>query len=199
MELKLPPLEVPAADPFKFDALSRKESIQALSTFIGAVTPPFTLAIDSPWGTGKSTFIRMWKAHLELQNYLCLYFDAWSTDFANDPLVAFLGELDELSRRIHPKSIAHLQRAKKIATVLAKRALPAVGKIATGGLLDVDELAEKALSEIASDAIKDLVDVYTAEKDLILRFRESLTKTIAELQAKGKQPRLIIFLDEVDR
>src|SRR5258708_25650222 len=119
MEFKLPPIDVPADNPFSFDGLGRKDSVQALTNLVGALKGPFTVAIDSPWGTGKTTFVRMWKAFLESQGFHCLYFDAWSTDFSSDPLVAFLGELNTLLTKTEGRELErNFKKARKIATVL---------------------------------------------------------------------------------
>ena len=83
---------------FRFDALNRKPSVEALSNLLNSLTGPFVLTIDSPWGTGKTTFIKIWKAYLESQGFACLYFNAWETDFSTDPLVAFLSEFDSLEK-----------------------------------------------------------------------------------------------------
>jgi hypothetical protein len=202
MEFKLAPIEVPADDPFRYDALERKASVETLSNLVNALQGPFVLAIDSPWGTGKTTFIRIWKAFLESQNFVCLYYSAWETDFSTDPLLAFLGELEHLEKSIKTKNknfATYFDKTKKIATILAKRALPVAGKIATAGLFDLDAFTEKALSELVSGSITDAVDAYSAEKDLIKRFHESLSKSIATLQMEGKKNQLIVFVDEVDR
>ena len=202
MEFKIAPIEVPTNNPFQFDALKRKASIEALTNLVHALKGPFVLAIDSPWGTGKTTFIRIFKAFLESLGFACLYFNAWETDFSTDPLVAFLSEFESLEKTIdikHETFAKFFDKAKKIATVLAKKTMPVAGKIATGGLLDLDDFSTKALADLVSDTIKDAVDAYTAEKDLIRQFHEALTKAIAALEEKGKKDQLIVFVDEIDR
>lgn len=47
-------------------------------------------------GTGKTTFVKMWRQQLEDQEFKTLYFNAWENDYADDVLVALLAELDEL-------------------------------------------------------------------------------------------------------
>lgn len=202
MEFKIQPIEVPGDDPFRFDALERRASIEALTALIEELQGPFVLAINSPWGTGKTTLIRMWKNFLESKGFVCLYFSAWETDFTTDPVVAFLGEIGEIRDIVEPEKesfASYFDKAKKIATLLAKRGLPVAGKIATAGLLDIDMFTEKALADLVSDTIDDAVDAYTAEKGLIKKFHESLTKCIEKLQTKGKKDQLIFFVDEVDR
>ena len=202
MEFKLEPLEVPLDNPFKFDALNRKASVEALTNLLNSLKGPFVLTLDSPWGTGKTTFIRIWKAVLESQNFVCLYFNAWEKDFSTDPLVAFLGEFEALEKNILPKNKSfkkYFNKAKKLGTAIARRALPLAGKIATSGILDIDEVLKTSLSDIVSGNIKDAVDAYLAEKDLIEEFHKSLSKSIETLRERGKKDQLIVFVDEVDR
>ena len=63
----------------------------------------------------------------------------------------------------------------------------------------MDTFTEKALADLVADTIDDAVDAYTAEKSLLEQFHKSLTDTIEKLNAEGKKPQLIVFVDEVDR
>jgi hypothetical protein len=198
MQFKLPPVEIPSDDPFRFDGLQRRASVEAVASLLDNLSGPFVLAIDSPWGTGKTTFVRMLKGFLELRGFLCLYFNAWETDFTTDPLIAFLGEMDQLLKTHNHKRKA-LDKTKKIATLIAKRVLPVAGKIATGGLLDLDSFTEKALAELVSDSVNDAVDAYSAEKNLIESFHKSLSEAVEKLKADDKKANLLVFVDEVDR
>lgn len=202
MKYKLAPLEIPAEDPFRFDALSRRPSVEALSLLLDELQGPFVLAIDSPWGTGKTTFARFLMSDLRLKGHTCLYFNAWETDFSIDPMVAFLGELGTLiSSDVKNESAPakHFQKAKKIATLLAKKAIPVAGKVVTGGLLDLDSFTEKSIAEYVESSITDAVDAYAAERTLIEKFRTSLSDAIKKLDKDGKKSKLIIFVDEMDR
>ncbi len=202
MKYKLKPLEIPAEDPFKFDALNRRPSVEALSLLLDELEGPFVLAIDSPWGTGKTTFVRLLMSDLKSKGYACLYFNAWTTDFSTDPMVAFLGELQTLvSSDVGNESAVakHFQKAKKIATLLAKKAIPVAGKVATGGLLDLDSFTEKSIAEYVESSITDAVDAYAAERTLIEKFRTSLGDAIKKLNEDGKKSKIIIFVDEMDR
>lgn len=202
MEYKLTPLEIPDENPFQNDALNRRGSIESLTTLVSELNGPFVLAIDSPWGTGKTTFIRMWKKYLESQHFVCLYFNAWESDFSTDPLVAFLGEIDRFSSKtsVENKEFkSAFEKTKRIATLLAKRALPAAGKIATAGLLDMDAFSEKAVADLVSNVVEDAVDAYSAERGLIETFHESLSEAVDKLADEDKKDNLIIFVDEIDR
>ena len=202
LTFKAPAIEIPDNDPFKHDALDRTEAATAIQTLVDALTGPFVLALDSPWGTGKTTFARMLKAVLENSGYRCLYFNAWTTDFSSDPMLAFLGELNGVISDLKPEesnTAKVFQKAKRVATLLAGRAIPAAGKMATAGLLDLEKFSEEAIAEFVSDSLSDAVDAYTAEKDLISQFRASLESSIDELLSDTGKTKLVIFVDELDR
>ena len=56
-------IEINHAAPFGSDCLNRQSEIENLTTLFANSESPFVLAIDAPWGSGKTTFIKMWKAH----------------------------------------------------------------------------------------------------------------------------------------
>jgi hypothetical protein len=203
MNFKLPILEIPDDDPFKNDVLNRETAIHTLTSLVENLSGPFVLAIDSPWGTGKTTFIRMWQAHLKLNEYICIYFNSWESDFASDPLIVFLGEIENFVK-VSDLSTAEFneifEKTKKIASGVVKRALPVTSKILTAGLLDMDDFSEKALSELSSDLVKDAIDEYQALSHLNKKFHVSLTSAVEKLKAsKGSKDKIIIFVDEIDR
>jgi hypothetical protein len=139
---------------------------------------------------------------LKSKGYTCLYFNAWETDFSIDPMDAFLGELGTLiSSDVKDESAfaKHFQKAKKIATLLAKKAVPVAGKVATGGLLDLDSFTEKSIAEYVESSIADAVDAYATERTHIEKFRTSLGDAIKKLNKDGKKSKIIIFVDELDR
>ena len=106
MKLKPTPLEIPPNEPFRNDVLERRSMVESLSRLVIDVTPPFVLCIDAPWGAGKTTFLRIWEAYLARSPARVLYFNAWTTDFASDPLVAFVGEITELAQAAQPSPAA---------------------------------------------------------------------------------------------
>ncbi len=200
MKYKLEPIKIPEDNPFEFDALERKQAVENISHLIEELSGPFVLAIDSPWGTGKTTFIKMMKRCLEKKSHICVYFNAWETDFSSDPLIAFVGEIGNIKKEGEETDfVTSFNKAKKIASILAKKALPVVGKIATAGTLDLDSLTEKAISDYVSSSVSDAVDVYTVEKELIKQFHENINNAVSSLGGVEDNRPVIIFVDELDR
>lgn len=113
MAYRVPQLEIPDGDPFRNDALERKPVVEFLSGLIGRIDGPFVLALDSPWGTGKTTLIQMLEAVLKGQDFSCVHFNAWKVDYVTDPLVALVSSIDRLEMGTPDSSASFRARLKK--------------------------------------------------------------------------------------
>lgn len=202
MQFRLAELEIPSDDPFRNDSLDRKSVVEFLAGLLDKFNGPFVLALDSPWGTGKTTLVRMLKAKLEQANFQCVYFNAWQTDFVDDPLVALVSALDGIDFVDGEAKTAfkkHLASAKKITTAVAKRGLIAGAKAATLGALDLEREYETVAADVAGGLTGDAIDAFQKEKAALKKLRDDLEAAVAQLQASGKRASLVFFIDELDR
>lgn len=199
MDLKIHPLKIDPQHPFASDALNRKPEIENLTTLIMNFNTPTVLAIDSGWGTGKTTFIKLWQYYLKEQNLSSLYFNAWETDFSEEPLVAFLGEMNDGLKDLigESKKVKHAwETTKSAGKQIAKRMVPAVIKMATYGVVDADKITEDVLANAFGSLSGDALENYLQQKDAIKQFHESF-KDFLDKASQNKP--LIIFVDELDR
>jgi hypothetical protein len=199
---RTPQLEIPGEDPFRHDKLSRGEAVDFVAQLIERAGGPFVVAVDGPWGTGKTTFIRMLQAVLRQANYQCVHFNAWEVDYTTDPLVAMVSAIDQIKLESPSQALAFRDRLKtirKVTSLVAKRGAVAAVKALTVGALDLEEETEAAISEFAGDAIGDIVDAFQKERELLVKFRAELEGAITQLPASGKKPTLVFFVDELDR
>ena len=212
---KLDEIKITAEAPFANDAAERKQPIERLTYLVESTEQPFVLSIEAPWGWGKTTFVRMWKAHLESKGHICLHFNAWENDFVDDPLVAFLGEMRGLIEK-ETKSLNETEPLKKywgvvkgIGAGVLRKGFPLAVQMVTHGVLSQEAikqaagaLAEKTdeIAEFASTLAKDRLEKYESEREGIRAFRSNLEKLAEEVITKGgrKSP-LVFFIDELDR
>ncbi|MBS7564652.1 hypothetical protein KHS38_09555 [Mucilaginibacter sp. Bleaf8] len=61
MNIKHHDLVIPQDDPFKNCKLDRKQYAIALTSIIQTYPTGFVLSINNSWGTGKTTFLKMWQ------------------------------------------------------------------------------------------------------------------------------------------
>ncbi len=202
MTYRINDLEVPAENPFHHDALDRQPLVEFLSALLKRLNGPFVMALDSPWGSGKTTLVRMLMADLQGKGFQCTYFNAWKVDYVTDPLVALVSSIDRIDLGTEEAASnfrSHLKTVKKVTTLVAKRGLMAATKALTLGALDLEEEYEAAASELASDTVGDIVDAFNQESELLEKFRAELEAAVAQLPAAGKEPNLVFFIDELDR
>jgi len=114
VKLKPDELDIPPTSPFANCAFSRGEIAEALATVLINTPGPYVISLDAPWGGGKTTFLKMFKALLDIKGFSCVYFSAWETDFSVDPLLAFMGEIDELFNSKFPSDVSKREVFKKV-------------------------------------------------------------------------------------
>ena len=169
MTYRIDDLEVPPEDPFRHDSLERKPLVEFLSGLIERLDGPFVMALDSPFGSGKTTLVRMLMEDLKVKGHQCTYFNAWKVDYATDPLVALVSSIDRIdlgTNQATNKYRKHLIPVRKVTTLLAKRSLI----VATKGLLDLDEINKAIASEKEDETNRDIVKEFNRESDLLDEF-----------------------------
>ncbi|MBB5624101.1 hypothetical protein HDE69_005198 [Pedobacter cryoconitis] len=195
MKLKHTDIEIPKDDPFKNCKLNRFPYAEALTSIVNTYSEGFVLTINNPWGTGKTTFIKMWQALLFQKKFTTLYFNAWENDFDANPQVALMSELGSLTNKKSDKTFKSLIQK---AAVLSNSILPALVKAIATKYIDSEVLKEliENSTQGATEILKDEIDTYAKKKKGLIDFRIELQKYISE--HNGGKP-LILFIDELDR
>lgn len=185
---------VDASDPFADDLLDRKPSIETLSEFISHIESPYVLALDAPWGSGKTTFVRMWEAHLKGLGHTALYHNAWESDYADDPLASLISDLTEGIADSRDQGLG--TEIKRKANAVLRWIAPHAVRIITHGILDLDDdNVESALAEASSDASLEAVGRFERAREATDDFRRCLSK----LSNQAERHPVVIFVDELDR
>src|SRR5690606_30135148 len=197
MKIKHHEIEIPQENPFANCKLAREPYARVLTDILNTYADGFVLAINNEWGTGKTTFVKMWQQQLENEGFQTIYFNAWENDFDSNPLVALMSELETLTNAKNKKVFKSVVEkgavlVKNIAPTLAKSLIKKY--IVDIEDIDVDaiENATKASTEILEEEIKE----YSSRKKTIIEFRKELEKFVK--QADDTKP-LIFIVDELDR
>lgn len=92
------------------------------------------------------------------------------------------------------------ETTKQYSTTILKYTLPVGVKLVTAGMIDIDSVSDKALSDFAGKIAQDRIDRYENDKQTIAKFKESLSSFVEELGRTGdKKLPLVFFIDELDR
>lgn len=203
LRIRVNQIEVPEDDPFKYDLLEREKIAEFLLSIVGSYQDGLVMALNAPWGHGKSTFLRMWRALLKKEGFRVISLNAWETDFSGDPLLALLGEFsDQLEVGADGDGLRDAySRVKRAGAGLVRRAVPALVKAATMGGLDINELHEDLISDVGEKFAEEKIKNYEDSKKSISHFRAALSDLAYECANSddGVSRPLVVIVDELDR
>ncbi len=204
--MRIQPLEidVPEDNPFKYDLLGRRETVQVLTSIVRSIEGPCVLSVDAAWGAGKTTFLKIWAQYLHKQKFPVVEFNAWETDFSEEPFIALSTELTEgLNQECEKCADASLKESlkKKVDEVkgkakeVARSLIPGIIKAAAAGIPLVGGELGQALASLAEERL----NAYEEARKSIKTFRSTL-QDMANTLSKLKEGRpLVVMIDELDR
>lgn len=185
--------------PFEHDRLKREGHARALTKICDLYDDGFVLALNGEWGTGKSTFIKMWLASLQ-NSRPTAYFNAWSDDYSNDPLPALLATFQSLkATEDKPEAKKALwDEIVKLSGKLVKNGLPALLGLLLKKYTGVDGIDKfgEALTKGSIEYVTDEVKEFNERQESLQKLQELLTDYVKP--AKGKK-KAIVVIDELDR
>lgn len=195
MITKAKPVEINSEKPFEHDVLKREKYADILTQVLSPVTHPFVITINSSFGTGKTTFIRMWRQKLQNAGFTTLLFNAWENDFTENALISMLGEVRQ-DLAVSKGEDKHFRKAAlEAGKVLAKVAIPILARVATAGVVDGGTIAE-AVGGLSEKIAEERIKSYEADKNTIQKFKEELARFV---KSKSPDKPVFFFIDELDR
>ena len=215
------PLQIGDTEGFtpETDIFGRQELGVGLTNLLASIKDPMVVAIDGQWGSGKTTFLKMWAGHLRQQGFPVIYFDAFENDYVEDAFAALaaeiLGLVDAKNKSGEPKAKEFKAKAIGALKVLGRSALKVGVKAGSMGALDAIALSDELVDAISSEAeeladkhIGDLLTKQAEGRNTLQSFRDALrdlpTILVPPPEPKeGEEPAkakpLIFMIDELDR
>ncbi|MCE9568964.1 MAG: KAP family NTPase [Rhodocyclales bacterium] len=202
--LHIRPEEHDPANPFAGDLFGRRKLADRLTGLIERMGEGCVLAIDAPWGEGKTWFGRNWAADLRAREFGVAYIDAFRQDYADDPFLMVCSEiLSEIGDDDGAKGRI-VEASRKVARAL----LPAAAKAALNfggrfllGTADLSEDIRKAAEDIdkgIADALEKRLAKRLDEHEADRRSVEGFASVLRE-HAENREKPLIVIVDELDR
>ncbi|RYI08312.1 hypothetical protein EVX97_11050, partial [Proteus mirabilis] len=171
------------------DIFNRKALYEKIINVINyAEDSNLVLALNDKWGNGKTSFVTMLKAELELSenNINVIYFDSFKNDYQKDPLLPMIScvynSIEHDEKSIKEKVF---QTGKSVALSISKQVPKSIINILTSKLINNDDLDK--IKESIVDAtnapwesyIEDKIKNSQEEEDKIESFR-TILKSIYE-------------------
>jgi hypothetical protein len=155
------------------DIFGRKPFGDQLTRIVRALEGPTVLLLDAPWGTGKTTFIKMWLGQLGKAGIPTIYFDAFASDYHDDAFLTVAGEIVARAEELKPRGTRALRKFKDsaigVAKALGRASVRVAIRAASANLLTGEEVIEGV--KIAADAAKVAGDETAKAVDELLKER----------------------------
>lgn len=212
MKLITPKLEVDQANAFANDVLNRKPYAEALLNLILSSEDELVISLDGDWGSGKTTFIKMWQVLLSEVNVPNIYIDSFSNDYSSDAFLSIAGAIsnfaeNNLSEDNLDQYEALKKKSIKIGTQILSWSAKVGIKAATLGIIkdtDLEELKDikndiaKGFSDSIGGLIEEKLLSYQKDIELVQSFRDMLSEIPSKFTDSDNKP-LVVIIDELDR
>ena len=206
--------EITEENPFQHDLLDRQKMVESLTHLVSSIEGPCVIAVDAPWGAGKTTFLKMWSRHLSKQKFAVVEFNAWETDFSEDPFVALCAELTMvLGEKADDALSGDIDKVKETAQVVLRHLTSNAVRHITAGFIDINAITTDLAKQVAETQIQKRLDEYRDVQKAIKEFRMALKELAHKLSKNGEvetSPKdkaatekrhgpLMVMVDELDR
>ena len=183
----------PKDDPFANDAIGRRMQAERLTRLVERVEGPCVIALDAPYGAGKTTFLRMWAQTLRNEGFRVAEFNAWTSDFDGKPFNALAAQIvdaidadgSDNAAKVKAALIRYMEYAPQIAISLASFMGVGIDDGGVGFNAGVN----------AGDFLKSLLDKHQEKEASI----QDLRKALAKYTDGTEKGRLVVLIDELDR
>ena len=196
IRIRLRDIDIPKDEPFKHDLLGRQEPAVVLTNLVDCIVDPCVLAIDAPWGAGKTTFLRMWTRHLRNLGFPVVEFNAWETDFSDEPFLTLSIELTEGLQSWDSKLPSEtLNKLKKSSKKVLRWVIPSTIRVASSSVLGIG----KEFGESVASYVEERLSGHVEARKSVAEFRQVLQETAVALSERNENRPLMIVIDELDR
>lgn len=188
-------ITIPEQEPFLNCKLNRREHASTLTKVVGQLNGGGVLSICGDWGTGKTTFVKMWEQQLKNEGFHTLYFNVWEHDFISDPLVGIITQFKNNIPSENAK--AKFKECSQYCLSILTGIIPKMAKAAVKNYFGEEgaDIVEAGVKK-ASESFDDILDHFEKQSRSIIEFRRCLGDYVHEI---GSDKPIVFIVDELDR
>lgn len=194
---RLKEIEINESNPYSEDLLQRKLLGDKLLLLVDSFSNGFVMAINGKWGSGKTTFVKMWQQQMTNEGYETIYYNSWENDYISDPLIGIIAEFKKKTKTGGKDRIEKFTNiVRKVSFSMVPSLLALIVKHYTG--LEVDDFDKviKDGSKEAIDLLNKSVDHYIKQQESITEFKKALSEYVNDITPNKPQ---VFIIDELDR
>ena len=191
---------------FDDDLFGLRDFADRLEKFISVeheyVEGSLVIALNSSFGTGKSTFLNMWIDSLEKKKVvgdvvpLVVNLNAWESDYYGDPLFAIIYALIDTVEKEKKSADSLINAAKKFGWFATAIGSQVVNKATGIDLVAVGEFAaeKQNVSDASVTLGSDSFSIFKDRKDAMYALKGAIQSFVLECESQ-----VLFLVDELDR
>lgn len=200
-------LSLPSAVTFADDKLGLQEFCNQLEKFLIVehtfVDGSLVVGLDAPFGSGKTTFLTMWrdalskKGETDVSVPITVMLNAWEGDYCGDPLLAVITGLLRAVENQPPEAATRKTQRLREAAKDAAWFCVGLGNELVSAVTGIRPKVAGELAEQKKEARNekpDFVALYEKRVNALRELKSALTAVLG-----GESPRAFVFVDELDR
>ncbi len=187
------------------DELGREDIAELYVKFINELDGHHVVALDAPWGSGKSTLIDYMCEYFKNTEDVFVKYNAWENDYTEEPLISLMSDIfTEFKDKEYigiDKMKNHISKISKVGKKGATALLKGASRILLGesGSNDAIEAVKEASKIFVEDNVDNLFKDIEESKKSRKEFKEELIKYTKNILNEKNRNKLIIIIDELDR
>lgn len=194
------------------DHLGRRQLVETVAELVAKDQAPMVVGVHGDWGSGKTSVLRAMRFHLTGQNpngekvddllsgqyrehVVTVWFESWRYQNEPAPVVALLQEMRrELSNWDKTKA-----QVAKLGMVAFESVLDSMDKAAKLIGLESIPFSPKDIRASGEKYERDRQDQVLPTDSIQEFLRQAIAALLPEKQPRGPQPRVVVFIDDLDR
>lgn len=210
-----PQLRIETQDPFANDLFHSNEIVEDFIELLNATSTPFVHALTAPWGSGKSTFIKICAVELDRRGYTSFVLNVWENENLLDSREAFFSNMMTILQNLDvaTKNKLNIKDAFTLAQKPLGILLDLAGKLIFRNIdFEANQLIEsfnldgkklKDSGENITKAFADLIQTHQSRSKIYTEMRSTLQELVddhlSRVYSDSEPLPIIIFIDELDR
>ncbi|RAT95681.1 P-loop NTPase fold protein [Brevibacillus sp. Leaf182] len=157
------------------------------------------VALNSPWGTGKSTFINMWKSYISdefKESFDTFYYNAWSFDNWDNALTPIVNTLITQYKFTGIKTKLKTNLMEKALGISKHLTVSTVKKWSGVDLNEIADILGTSEAEVIDSLKTDSNYDPFKELEEYEKIKDEFKSVLTEI---SKEKKIVLFIDELDR